>query len=166
MRTVRNLRLRAADSALARRGAILLEDALRTATLPGADSGRLLIVRYLNVGVIHASGSAASVALNLERRFRDLSAAAVSAEDPSAAHAAAVWFEDEIHPYVVAATRWAQRANLREWFWPRAIAGWRALLSEPAPQLAPMIAALVREFAAKADGVSRSRAMAVGEEPA
>ena len=132
---------------------------MRTATLPGADSGRLFDCSSLNAGVIHARGSAASVALNLERRFRELSAAAVPAENPSAAQAPAVWFDDEVHPYVVAAIRWAQGGHLREWFWPRAIAGWRELLSEPAPRLAPMIAALVREFAAKAESVSGRWAM-------
>jgi hypothetical protein len=40
-RHVRRLVLNAADEALIRRGAILVEDALRTASLPDVDGGRV-----------------------------------------------------------------------------------------------------------------------------
>ena len=45
-RTVQRLRMRARDGALARHGRVLVEDALRTATLPG-DGARLVLLRKL-----------------------------------------------------------------------------------------------------------------------
>lgn len=44
-RSVRRLSVRAPDDALARRGAFLVEDALRTASLPGDGGGLLLVDR-------------------------------------------------------------------------------------------------------------------------
>jgi len=78
-RRVRHLRLTAPDEALARRGALLLEDALRTASLPGGDDGRLIVVRSLALGTIDSRGSSASVALALAQRWRSLAASAVHA---------------------------------------------------------------------------------------
>jgi hypothetical protein len=47
-RSVRRLSIRAPDAALARRGAFLIEDALRTASLPG-DGGELVLLRRLRL---------------------------------------------------------------------------------------------------------------------
>ena len=55
LRRVRTLRLAAAGEDLARRGAILVEDALRTASLPAVDGGRLLLVRTLPLGRVRAT---------------------------------------------------------------------------------------------------------------
>ena len=45
LRRVRKLRLESTDEDANRRGAILIEDALRTASLPDGDGSRLLVVR-------------------------------------------------------------------------------------------------------------------------
>jgi hypothetical protein len=124
-RRVHKVRLRAASEALVRRGAIILEDALRTASIPHADSGRLLIVRSLSVGTIRSDQSPASVALNVERRLRQLGVVAVHAGHPAASRQPAVYFRDDAEPYVRLALRLARGESADDWFWPLAVPAWR-----------------------------------------
>ena len=63
-RSVRRLSIRAPDAALARRGAFLIEDALRTASLPG-DGGGLLLLRRLRLPPFSPAASEQQVALRL-----------------------------------------------------------------------------------------------------
>ena len=116
---VRALRLRAPTDALVRRGTILLEDALRTASLPG--SARLLVVRRLDLGPFDAARPASSVALLVEERLRRISASAVYYASPNAANAAVVFFDDEVEPLVALALRIAAGEPVSEWFWPLAV---------------------------------------------
>ena len=67
LRRVKSLRLRAPTDSLLRRGLILAEDALRTASVPGAMGGRVLVVRSLKLGPIRDRLSPASLALTIER---------------------------------------------------------------------------------------------------
>src|SRR5579863_10193612 len=99
LRRVAQLRLRSRDESLIRRGAILVEDGLRTASLPEADGGRLWIVRKLALGRIRAGDPPSSVALRIEARFRESGARAAHAESPQAAVAGAVYFDDDVEPY-------------------------------------------------------------------
>ena len=62
-RQVHTLRLRAPTEQMVHRGAALVEDALRIATLP--DSRRLLLVRSLNLGRIDPRRSSVAVALRI-----------------------------------------------------------------------------------------------------
>lgn len=111
------MRVRSPDDRGVRRARILLEDAVRTASMPGADGARLLVVRSLDVGRIAVGSSATSVSLRIERRFAELARAAVHAASPAAARAPAVWFHDDIEPLVLLARRTVRRQPLHEWFW-------------------------------------------------
>jgi hypothetical protein len=124
-RRVRKMRLGATSEALVRRGAILLEDALRTASLPEADGGRLLIVRSLFLGKIRSSQSPATISLLIEGRLRHLSLSAVYAEAPAAADHAVVYFHNEVDPYIRLAIRLARNESTDAWFWPLAVRAWR-----------------------------------------
>lgn len=141
-RRVRHLRLAAPDEALARRGALLVEDALRTATLPGGDDSRLIVVRSLALGKIDGRGSPASVALALEQRWRHLAASAVHAEDPAAPHQPAVYFRDRAEALTLLAGRLATGRETGAWFWPLAVPGWRAGLAASDALRAVLAAAL------------------------
>lgn len=123
-RLVRTVRLSAPEAALIRRGAILLEDALRTASLPASGRGRLLVVRSLRVGRIDPRESPAHLALAIEARLSRIDTAAVYAEDPAAAAAEAVYFHDAIEPSLRLALRIARREGADAWFWPLAVRGW------------------------------------------
>ncbi|HVE87285.1 MAG TPA: hypothetical protein VND93_30725 [Myxococcales bacterium] len=117
-RRVRSVRLRAATPALVQRGALLLEDALRTASLPDPGPGRVLFIRKLALGVIRPDRSPSSLALALEQRVRALASDAVHAESDGAASAGAVYFADAFQALVALGTRLGRQQPLRAWFWP------------------------------------------------
>ncbi|WP_437310853.1 hypothetical protein [Sorangium sp. So ce388] len=124
-RRVRTVRLTAESDALVRRGAILLEDALRTASLAQGVGPRLLLVRSLPVGVIRADRSPAELALALERRVAQLLRWAVYAGDPAAETAPVVYFHDDAEPCVALAARAASGRSVAAWFWRLAVPGHR-----------------------------------------
>ena len=126
LRRVRKLRLESTDEDANRRGAILIEDALRTASVPDGDGSRLLVVRKLPLGTIRASDPPSAVALRIESRCRELGSLAVTASMPEAAQAPAVYFEDDVEPYIALALRLARAQDVSAWFWPIAVHGWTA----------------------------------------
>src|SRR4051812_6368305 len=116
MRRARVVRLTAPSEDLVRRGAVLLEDALATASFPAADGGRMLVVRRLAVGAIRPDQSPAGLALAVERALRELAAGAVYALDPSAPARPAVYFSDGGEPYALLAARLARGEPTGAWF--------------------------------------------------
>ncbi|HWS99312.1 MAG TPA: hypothetical protein VN256_03495 [Pyrinomonadaceae bacterium] len=121
---MRRLRLSAPAEDFFGRGTILLEDALRTASLPEG-AGRLLLVRSLNVGKIRASRGPSPVALAIERALCVLGAQAVHAAEPAACEHGAVYFRDDAEPYVSLALKLALREKTDAWFWPLAVRAWK-----------------------------------------
>lgn len=148
-RRVGRLRLRAADESQACRGVIILEDAFRTATLPCAEAGRLLVVRKLALGKFRAGQSPASVALLIERRVGELRTQAVHALDPRADSRPAVYFHDEAERYVLLASRLARGEDAAAWFWPAAVPGWERTLPR-AESLRTLLGAAARSRAGAA----------------
>src|SRR6185295_13734782 len=117
-RRVRSVRLRAATPALVQRGALLLEDALRTASMPDPGRGRVLFIRSLAVGTIRPDRSSSSLALALERRVRALASTAMHAEEEGAEAADAVYFADAVQALVAVAARIGAPGAMGAWFWP------------------------------------------------
>src|SRR5262245_55752597 len=91
-RHVHRLHVRASADEDASRAATLLADALRTASLPGADDGRLVVIRRLDLGRIAASVPPATLALRIERVTSEVLSQAVVYHDRSAGAADAVTF--------------------------------------------------------------------------
>jgi len=119
---VARLTLTAPDDEHVRRGAILVEDAMRIATMPAAARHRVYIVRHLDIGVIAADASPQTIALQIERRLEHAQLAAVPATGASAATARAVYFADE--PTAIAElARRLVHARPVEWFWPHVADG-------------------------------------------
>lgn len=116
-RQVQRLRLRAPDATLARRGVWLLEDALRTASLPD-EGARMLVFRRLVLGRFSAGVSPQTLSLALERRVAQLRGQAVHATAPGSAQAAVVWFRGALEAHTLLALRIAADSPLPEWFWP------------------------------------------------
>ncbi len=75
-RSVRRLQLKAASDSHVRRVVLGLEDALRTASLPGVD-GRLWVVRKRNLGRISVEVSPQALAILLEERVASQGLSAV-----------------------------------------------------------------------------------------
>jgi hypothetical protein len=125
-RRVRRVRLAAPHPELVRRGAVLLEDALHTASIPGGSGGRLVLVRRLDVGRISPHAPPSTLALAIEARLREVELTAVHADDPAASTASAVWFRDAAEAYALLAVRLATGRAADAWFWPSAVPGWRS----------------------------------------
>lgn len=128
-RRVHTVRLRAPEMALVRRGALLLEDALHTASIPSGDTGRLLLVHQLNLGIIHSHQSAATLALAIEKQLHQLTLSAVHGADPAAAYQPAVYFHDALEPYLYLALRLASGQPVLGWYWAIAAPPWQPHLS-------------------------------------
>jgi hypothetical protein len=125
-RRVRRLHLRADAEDDARHAATLLTDALRTASLPAADQGRLIVIRRLALGRISAHVSPASLALHIERVTRDVISQAVDYDLPAADTANAVVLPNRSDAIITLARRHAGSAPANEWFWTAVVPGWRA----------------------------------------
>lgn len=160
-RRIRTLHLRAPSETLVRRGAILLEDALHTASLPEA-VGRLLVIRSLNAGTIRGHQSPATLALQLEQEFRRLSATAVHAESTGAEAHPAVYFHDQLEACVSLARRLARQESTAAWFWPLAVKSWRREMSRDDALRALLIGALQTESGAVGAAVMLDELSATG----
>ena len=128
-RRVRHLRVRGPREDEARHAAIVLADALHTASMPIAERGQMLLVRKLELGRISPRASAATLALLVERALRDLQMAAVPFDLPTAASANAVLFPGRAEAIARLARLHARGIEAHEWFWTAAVPGWRTDLS-------------------------------------
>jgi hypothetical protein len=147
-RRVKRLHLVAPDATLHGRGVRLIEDALRTATLPDAGA-RLLFIRRFALARFSARISPQSLALALERRVAALARAAVHAADPLADAAPAVWFRDALEAHVLLALRIVEGAPAAEWFWPFAVPAACAPIT-PDDRLRAVVLALAQRVEAPA----------------
>lgn len=124
-RRVRRLSICAADDALARRAGFLIEDALRTASLPG-DGAELLLLRRLRLPPFTAAASPQHVALRLEAACR--AAVAVDgtlADDASLAAAPAVRFADHLSAHLALTRLLLAGSACQAWCWPLLVKGYR-----------------------------------------
>lgn len=126
-RQVRRLRLRATHDDHVRHGQVLIEDALRTATL--GDEARLIIVRRLDLGVVSSQANSTQWSRRIEESFRKTSPVPISVHDRSAPHAAAVYFADHDEPWLQLAHRTLAQQLCTEWYWRSALPGWKPSLS-------------------------------------
>ncbi|MBN8456014.1 MAG: hypothetical protein J0M31_23510, partial [Candidatus Accumulibacter sp.] len=127
-RSVRRLSVRAPDAALARRGAFLIEDALRTASLPG-DGGELVFLRRLRLPPFAAAASPQQVAAELEAACR--TAVAIDGAllgDAALAAAAAVRFADALTAHLALTRLILTGAARAAWCWPLLVSGYRPAL--------------------------------------
>jgi hypothetical protein len=125
MRRVRTVQLSAPNDGLLRRGELLLEDALHTASLPAADGGWLWLVRSLSVGRIDPRGSSASLALAIERQMAQLGALALHGSDPGADTAPVVYFHTGLEASILLALRLCRGEPIQGWFWSVAVPNWQ-----------------------------------------
>ena len=122
------MQLRTATEEDATRAATLLGDALSIASLPSADSGRLVLIRRLALGRISTHVSSATLALQIEEAARNVLTEAVGYDRPGAEEASVVTFPDRAEAIAALAGRHARRKRTTAWFWASLVSGW----SEPA----------------------------------
>ncbi len=121
-RRVQRLHLRAPDDTLAWRGVRLIEDAMRSASLPDAGA-RLIVFRRFALGRFRSGIAPQTLALALEQRVAALRDVAVHAAAAAAAQASVVWFRDALEAHTLLAQRVAAGAPAVEWFWPLVVPG-------------------------------------------
>lgn len=125
-RSVHRLDIAAPSVELARRAGLLVEDALRTASLPG-DGAELVLVRHLDLPVFDSRVSAQGVALGLESACRALApVSGHDADDAVLAAARAVRFADALEAHLSLSARLLAGRPARAWCWALAVPGYRA----------------------------------------
>lgn len=125
-RSVHRLDIAAPSAALARRAGLLVEDALRTASLPG-DGAELVLVRRLDLAVLDPRASPQGVALKLKSAWRALTPInGRDADDANLAAARAVRFADALEAHLTLSARLLDGRPARAWCWTLAVPGYRA----------------------------------------
>ncbi len=122
-RHIHHLRLRGPSTTVINRGATLLEDALRTASMPTVP-GRVLLVKSLPLGAVDLHSNSLPLALLIEQRMREVVNNAVHIAAPLAPQANAVYYHDEVEGLLLLAQRVAGAQSANDWFWPRILPGW------------------------------------------
>lgn len=121
-RCVRELRLTCRREDDAQHGRVLLDDALRTASL--GDETRFIVVRRMNLGSMPLRASATHWSRRIEEVFRSTPPVAVRFDGAGAAEANAVFFENAHEPWLTLAERLAANEGCPEWFWRPAVPRW------------------------------------------
>ena len=116
--------------------ATVLEDAMSTATLPGADDGRWVLVRRLGLGALPAQAPA--LADRVRDEVRTLYSRGCHAASAGAEHAPLVWFDDVVQAWALLLDGLLAGRQLDAWFW-RLVVPWT-----PAPP--PLGEAIERAF--------------------
>ncbi|MGK7888698.1 MAG: hypothetical protein AB4042_05145 [Leptolyngbyaceae cyanobacterium] len=130
-RQVHHVRLTAPDQLGLKRGALLLEDALHTASILGEKTGKLLLIRRLNVGVIRRDRPSTALSIQIEHHLHQLATDAVYALDSQAIAATAVYFHDAADAHVQLLHQLVQSNTPTAWFWSLAVPHWSPTLDLP-----------------------------------
>jgi hypothetical protein len=123
-RRVCRLRLRGASEEALRRAELVLEDAMRTASLRD-EGGRILLVRRLALGRLRSGARAEQVARTLEDALEVAAADCRHGTEPAAGQADMVWFADALEAHLALARRLLGGPPPRAWYWRLVARSWR-----------------------------------------
>jgi len=123
---VRTLKLRSSDDTQLLRARYRLEEAFRTASLPGLLPNAQVLIRHLDLGSIPADLSTVALAGRIGAMLRNLAAEAVCVDRESHADANVVWFSDPLQPYVTLLLYLLEGRETNAWYW-RSLFPFRAL---------------------------------------
>ncbi len=127
---IRRLKIHSQETVVVPRITALLEEAIRTASLPGIPANGVLCVRRLDLGRITTSTNSRFLSRRMDQLVRNLTPAQITVEAPEQ-DAAVVWFADDIEPYRCFSELLANGRLPRAWYWPAVIPGWSPSMSEP-----------------------------------
>ncbi len=120
-RRIRRLSLRGADETALRHARRGLEEAFRTASLPGLPPQAQVVIRRLDLGEVPNDASAGLLARRIDARVQQLAASAVRVDGPDprqpAADAEVVWFADTLQSYALLLARLLDGAPATAWYW-------------------------------------------------
>ena len=121
---VQRLTLRAAQRGEVARAAHLVEDALRTVSVPPLRPGEIWVVRRLDLGAIGLGMPPQALALRMTETLRHVRARALRYDHPSAASVDAVWLPERGEARAALIARLLRGGAAREWFWRGAVPDW------------------------------------------
>lgn len=116
-RRIRHLKLSGPGSGELHQVSYLIEEAFRTASLPGLPPNALILIRHLDLGVVSLNQSRTRLAERISDMVRNLAAEAVCVDEASSSSADLVWFSDPLQPYKVLLLKMLDGELPREWYW-------------------------------------------------
>ena len=128
-RHVRRLKVRSQESVAIPRITTLLEDAIRTASLPNIPANGVVCIRRLDLGRISTSTHSHFLSRRLDQLIRNLPFTHITTEQPEQDDAVAVWFADAIEPYRLLSELKVKGQTPRAWYWSIAVPHWLPSMS-------------------------------------
>lgn len=128
-RRVHRLKLRGPGHEAIRHAAIVVEDALRTASVPGLPQNGLLLMRRLHLGKLPIYPTSVAVARRIESRLLTAGLTVVRKDAEDQPQARVIWFRDEVEPYALLAGLLGRNIHPESWYWPRAVKGWSSQMA-------------------------------------
>ena len=116
-RRIRRLKLSGGDNTQLQQARYALEEAFRTASLPGLPPNALVLIRRLDLGTIRPHQSAVQLADTIAETVRSLAGQAVCIDQQTAREATVVWFSEPLLAYQCLLQRLLDGATVDEWYW-------------------------------------------------
>jgi len=116
-RRIRHLKLSGPGTGELHQARYLIEEAFRTASLPGLLPNALVLIRHLDLGVLSRNQSRTRLAERISDVVRNLTPEAVCVDENSSSSADLVWFSDPLQPYKVLLLKMLDGELPREWYW-------------------------------------------------
>lgn len=129
-RRIRRLELSGGDSSQLQQARYGLEEAFRTASLPGLPPNALVLIRRLDLGTIRPHQSAVQLADTIAETVRRLAGQAVCIDEQTAREAMVVWFSDPLQAYQCLLQQLLDGATVDEWYWRSLFPEQRLTLNE------------------------------------
>jgi len=143
-RRVRRLRIRSQEPVAVPRITALVEDAFRTASLPGIPPSGVVCIRQLDLGRLSLAAHSRFISRRLDTVIRNVSFVHITSESSEQPAALAVWFANAIEPYRCLAVRLAQGNTPQAWYWTAAVPTWSPQQS-PAANVLQWISPLLQQ---------------------
>ncbi len=140
-RRIDTLRLAVPDRGVTGRATLLVEDALRTASLPPAN-GRVVLIRKVDLGSIDLRRSSTALADRLREQVLAAWSAAVRGDRPGTEHAASAWFPSVEAAHAALLLRLLRHEEVPAWPWRAAVP--LAWPSAGAPEVLRVLSSLRR----------------------
>jgi len=116
-RRIRRLKLSGGENTQLQQARYALEEAFRTASLPGLPPNALVLIRRLDLGTIRPHQSAVQLVDTIAETVRSLAGQAVCIDQQMAREATVVWFSEPLQAYQCLFQRLLDGATVDEWYW-------------------------------------------------
>lgn len=116
-RRIRKLSLSASDHSHLQQARYCLEEAFRSASLPGLPPSAQVVIRRLELGRLRSNLPANLLAERIANLVRNLAVGAVCVDERPAPDAQVVWFSDPLRPYQALLRTLLDDGVAHAWYW-------------------------------------------------